>query len=378
MLGQPQHEVRANINATDVMAPRALTVPMADAAIAAMAQAAAQSVERGAVHFALDATSKFVGAEAAAVFSSPLMALLATVSVLAGDGDVLVARHQAGTIFDVGLTDAIATCGARWSEVGAVDRLLEAEVLRKLESPESAIWMHLAGLGFSILGETHFVSEEVLCALARQCGKPSLAVCEIATFPGAEALPSTWPAVTELVSRYDLVISPGDRFLGGPGCGILVGRRDWIERVAAHPLARASQANCAQLAGLGQTVALLRKPETAIGVPLLQMTAAKPENLRERAARIVSQIERRPGFADVAILEQRCLLTEGRPESLPGCCVAITVRNNSLEDVVSQLRSGPTAVWCTADPAENRLRLNLRGVLPRQDEALVSALLSVS
>jgi L-seryl-tRNA(Ser) seleniumtransferase len=378
VLGESQSAARAIINATDVMAPRSLTVPLADAAIASMAQAAAQSIERDAIHTAVAATCELMGAEAAIHFSSPSLALLVTLSALATDHEVGIARHQVGTIYDFAVPDAIAFCGAWLGEVGTVDRLSEAEVLRSLQASDVAVWLHLAGVGFGISGETQLVGDDVPFALARQCGKPSIAVCDVAAFPGAFEFSSTLPAVTELVASCDLVLAPGDRFLGGPSCGILAGRRESIERVAAHPWARAALASPVHLAGLGKTIELLRRPETVTGVPLVQLAAATLDNLRERAARIVSRLEAHPAAWNIATSDRDCFLTEGRPERLPGCGISLSVRNGSAEDVASQLRSGPTPVWCTADARENRIHLNLRSILPRRDETVVSALLQIS
>lgn len=377
MLAQGATETTSIINASNILAPRSLTVPLADAASAAMADTAARAVERDAVHVAIAAVKQFTGAEAAAVFNTPLSALVATLAGLASGRAVVTARHQIGTIYDFALPEIAVGANARLAEAGAVNRLLEVEWLDALRSTDAAIGLQLLGTGFCIAGDTNYPSEAALIELARSCHKPAVAVCELAAIPGyPDLLPPTLPVISELVGRYDLVLFPGDRLLGGPGCGIVAGRRECIDQINQHPLAQAAHAGGIQRAGLTRTIELLSQPESSASVPLVQLAAASLDNLRERATRIAARLESNRAFAEITMHEQPCYLVEGRPESLPGWCISFTTPGQPIDDLTRRLRLAPTAIWCESDASTNRVTLHLRSIRPRHDESLVAALLA--
>jgi L-seryl-tRNA(Ser) seleniumtransferase len=171
------------------------------------------------------------------------------------------------------------------------------------------------------------------------------------------------------------VLFSGDKLLGGPQCGIIVGKRELIERVAHHPLMRALRVDKLTLAALAATLRLYRDPERAQReVPLLQLLATSSENLKNRAERLAPQIaactpvEQAEAVADVAYLGGGSLPTQ----QLQTWCVAVKPGNGwSVDRLARSLRTAHPAV--VGRVQRDRLLLDLRSVFPRQDQQLASA-----
>ncbi len=165
----------------------------------------------------------------------------------------------------------------------------------------------------------------------------------------------------------DLVLCGGEK-LGGPQCGLLLGKRSLIEQIVRHPWARAVQLDRATLAALAATLRLYRQPELARDtIPLLQLSTTSVENLQNRAGRLAPQLA-----ACGAIAESEAVACTLAGQAAESWCIALTASpGRSAAKLASSLRSGSPAVIGREE--SDHLVLDLRTVFPRQDQQLVDA-----
>jgi L-seryl-tRNA(Ser) seleniumtransferase len=177
-----------------------------------------------------------------------------------------------------------------------------------------------------------------------------------------EPLPSE-----RLAAGSDVVTFSGDKLVGGPQAGLIVGRRDLIARMRRDPLARAMRPDKVTMAGVARTLGLYRAGRAELEIPVWQMIAAPIERLRQRASALVERLGER-----AAVVEVRSTVGGGSlpGETLPSVGVALTSR--SAARLAAALRTGhPPVVGRIED---GRLVLDLRTVEPSADGTLAAAL----
>jgi L-seryl-tRNA(Ser) seleniumtransferase len=182
------------------------------------------------------------------------------------------------------------------------------------------------------------------------------------------------PTVGELLKAgADLIIFSGDRLLGGPPCGLVVGRKEPINRISGHRLMPAVRANKLTLAALAATLRLYQDPPLAErSVPMLSLLATPLENLKNRAERIAPQLAA-TGVAQVEIVKSEAYIAQGvrSAQAIASYALALTPTSGTAQALAAALRAGKSPV---AGRLENsRLVIDLRTVLPRQDAELVAA-----
>jgi L-seryl-tRNA(Ser) seleniumtransferase len=221
------------------------------------------------------------GAEAAFAVNNGAGAVLLAAAALAGPGKaVVVARGQ---LVEIGggfrIPEVIAQSGARLVEVGTTNRTVLADYERALSEDVGAI-LRVHQSNFRTVGFVNDVPTEALCEL----GVP--VIDDIGS--GAVADIEDEPALRRSVSAgAAIVCCSGDKLLGGPQAGLLIGRGAAIERARKHPLARALRIDKLSLAALEATLRLYREPERARReIPVLAMLSATDEELLARAERI--------------------------------------------------------------------------------------------
>jgi L-seryl-tRNA(Ser) seleniumtransferase len=224
---------------------------------------------------------RLTGAEAALVVNNNAAAVLLALAALAEGCDVLVSR---GELIEIGdgfrIPDVLARSGARLREVGTTNRTRAADYESAIGA-DTALLLRVHQSNFRIVGFTELPALEQLAAVARRHELPlvddlgSGVLVELADEPSAKA---------SLAEGADLVTFSGDKLLGGPQAGIVVGRADLVERLRRHPLQRALRADKLTLAALEGTLALyLDAPER---IPVVRML--RDDNLRARAERLAS------------------------------------------------------------------------------------------
>jgi len=235
----------------------------------------------------LELLSQLTGAESAVVVNNNAAAVLLVLSALARGKEAVVSR---GELVEIGggfrVPDVMAQSGAKLVEVGTTNRTRLADYERAI-GPDTALLLKVHRSNFAVVGFTEEASTRELSELARargllvfeDLGSGSLAPLE------AEGL-TPEPTVRGVVaSGVDVVSFSGDKLLGGPQAGIVVGKKALMERVKAHPLNRAVRVDKMTVAALEATLELYRD-ERLQEIPAHRMLTLRPDELRPRAERL--------------------------------------------------------------------------------------------
>jgi L-seryl-tRNA(Ser) seleniumtransferase len=231
---------------------------------------------------------RLTGAEAALVVNNNAAAVLLALAALAEGREVVVSR---GELIEIGdgfrIPDVLARSGARLVEVGTTNRTRAADYDRAV-GPETAVLLRVHQSNFRVVGFTELPSVRELAKVAQRHELPL--VDDLGS--GALAQVEDEPSVREsLAAGADLVCFSGDKLLGGPQAGIVVGRADLVEKLRRHPLQRAVRADKLTLAALEGTLCLYLDPERAAReVPVLRMAGESAEDVRARAERLAGLV----------------------------------------------------------------------------------------
>ncbi|HZO08441.1 MAG TPA: L-seryl-tRNA(Sec) selenium transferase [Myxococcota bacterium] len=231
---------------------------------------------------------RLTGAEAALVVNNNAAAVMLALAALAEGREVLVSR---GELIEIGdgfrIPDVLARSGARLHEVGTTNRTRPADYERAI-GPETAVLLRVHQSNFRVVGFTEQPTGEQLAAVARRHELPLVDDLGSGVLVHLEGEPS---AKESLAAGADLVCFSGDKLLGGPQAGIVVGRADLVERLRRHPLQRALRADKLTLAALEGTLGLYLDPERAVReVPVLRMLNDPVETVRSRAERLAAAV----------------------------------------------------------------------------------------
>jgi len=233
-------------------------------------------------------------AEDALVVNNNAAAVMLALAALAENREVLVSR---GELIEIGdgfrIPDVLARSGARLVEVGTTNRTRAADYERAI-GPETAVLLRVHQSNFRVVGFTERPTTEALAAVATDAGLPLVDDLGSGVLVASNSLLlADEPSAREsLEAGADLVCFSGDKLLGGPQAGILVGRADLVERLRRHPLQRALRADKLTLAALEGTLTPYLDPERALReVPVLQMLVEPVEGIRARAERLAAAVD---------------------------------------------------------------------------------------
>ncbi len=231
---------------------------------------------------------RLTGAEGALVVNNNAAAVMLALAVLAEGREVLVSR---GELIEIGdgfrIPEVLVRSGAQLREVGTTNRTRAGDYERAV-GPETAVLLRVHQSNFRLVGFTEQPSLEELAAVARRHELPLVDDLGSGVLVGLEDEPS---ARESLAAGADLVCFSGDKLLGGPQAGIVVGRAELVERLRRHPLQRALRADKLTLAALEGTLALYLDPERAAReVPVLRMLNEPLEAVRARAERLAAAV----------------------------------------------------------------------------------------
>jgi L-seryl-tRNA(Ser) seleniumtransferase len=399
LAGEARGSLRRVINGTGVVIHTNLgRAPLSEAAIEAMADAArgyvsleydVEAGERGDRYdHAAAALCRLTGAEAAVVVNNNASAVLLALAALAeeppstpspqpspphrgGEGapEVIVSRSQ---LVEIGggfrIPDVLRRSGAALVEVGTTNRTY----LRDFEAaigPATRILLSVHRSNFRLSGFVTEPSLEELVELGRRRG------LRVVDDLGSGALVDTAPfglghepTVTERIrAGADVVCFSGDKLLGGPQAGILVGRAEAIARLRRHPLLRALRVDKVTLAGLAATLAQHERGEATARIPIWRAIAASPEALAARARGWLEAL--RDAAPGAALVEGRSAVGGGTlPEvTLPTTLLALPP--GDADALAARLRDGEPAVVGRIE--DGRVVLDPRTVLPGEDEVLL-------
>lgn len=231
---------------------------------------------------------EIIGGEASLVVNNNAAAVMLALAALAEGREVLVSR---GELIEIGdgfrIPDVLARSGARLVEVGSTNRTRAADYERAI-GPDTALILRVHQANFRVVGFTEQPSLHELAAIARKAGLP---LVDDLGSGALTAIGDESTAAASLAAGTDLVCFSGDKLLGGPQAGILVGRADLIERLRRHPLQRALRADKLTLAALEGTLALALDPARARAeIPVLRMLDEPAASVRKRAERLAELV----------------------------------------------------------------------------------------
>jgi L-seryl-tRNA(Ser) seleniumtransferase len=374
------------INATGVVIHTNLgRAPLCDAALEAMGAVGRgysnleydlQAGRRGSryVH-ASDLLCRLTGAEAALVVNNNAGAVLLALSALARHREVVISRGQ---LVEIGggfrIPDVMRQSGARLVEVGSTNRTHLRDYEQAI-GPDTAMLMVAHQSNFRMVGFTTAVPARELVELAHARGLLVYEDLGSGTFfDTAQYGFSSEPTVQEAIAAViDLVSFSGDKLLGAPQAGILVGRAGLVARLRGHPLTRALRVDKTTLAGLQATLLHYVRGDAEQSVPVWQMISAPLDALNRRARRWARRL--RQAGLDVRLVDGHSAAGGGSlpGETLPTRLVAIAAA--TPHETASRLRAHDPPVIVRID--QDLVCLDPRTVLPAQENTLLETLLDV-
>jgi L-seryl-tRNA(Ser) seleniumtransferase len=317
---------------------------------------------------------RLTGAEAALVVNNNAAAVLLALTALAAKREVVISRGQ---LVEIGggfrIPDVMQASGARLVEVGTTNRTHLYDYERAI-GPDTALLMIAHQSNFRTIGFTHQVTAPELVALGRARNVWVYEDLGSGTLLNTEDYGLTHePTVQEAVAAgLDLISFSGDKLLGAPQAGLLVGRTHLVAQLRQHPLTRALRVDKTTLAGLQATLLHYLKGDAQTAIPTWRMLALPVEEIERRAQAWVERLT-------AAGIEARAI--EGRStagggslpeETVPTCLAAISVE--SPDSLAARLRENDPPVIARIE--NDLLCLDPRTVLPTQEQALLSAVLA--
>ncbi len=383
-----QPSLRRVINATGVVLHTGLgRAPLASEAVEAVAEVAAgysnleidlESGQRGDRHEHLRGLLReLTGAEDGLVVNNNAAATFLTLQTLAGaGGEVIVSRGQ---LVEIGgsyrMPDIMAAAGCRMIEVGTTNRTRIADYERCL-SGETRVLLRVHTSNYRIQGFVEQTPLEELVRLARS--RPGLYVVDdLGSGLLAEVGAPGWdePTVHESVrGGADVTLFSGDKLLGGPQAGIILGRRELLRRMQTNPLLRTFRPDKMTLAALEATLRLYRDPRALLRrLPVLRMLLAERGELESAARRLEGHLRRVIPQASIAAGPDFSHAGGGSLPTLalPTWTVTVSVEGVREDDLARALRL--RAVPVIARIREGALLLDVRTLLPEDQEPLVAA-----
>mgnify|MGYP001042385211 CR=1 FL=1 len=320
------------------------------------------------------------GAEAALVVNNNAAAVFLAVNTLASGREVIISR---GELVEIGdsfrIPDVMTSAGGRLREVGTTNRTHLADYERAI-GPETGLILKVHRSNFQLLGFTAEVDAARLAALAKPRNLPIMedlgsgALVDLSAY-GLRREPLAADAIR---AGVDVVTFSGDKLLGGPQAGILVGRRELLARLRRNPLARTVRIDKLCLAALEATLRLAREPDRARQeIPVLRMLSLSAAAVGARAEALAAGLRAAaPGV--------RCVVEEGTSEvgggalplqALPTRVLSLAPGREGAGALEARLRTGEPPVLVRVQ--DQRVLLDLRTVAPEDDATLLAAVAAV-
>jgi L-seryl-tRNA(Ser) seleniumtransferase len=379
-----QSSLRRVINATGVVLHTNLgRAPLADVAIRTIEEVAEgfsnleydiETGQRGSRYsHCVGLLRQLTGAEDALVVNNCAAAMVLSLNALAQKKEVLVSR---GELVEIGgsfrIPDIMARSGAKLVEVGTTNRTHDDDYRRAI-TPKTGAIVKVHRSNFTIEGFTSEVSVERLAFIAAEHGLPVIHDLGSGLMLPLDAFGLTGEptASSALASGATLVLMSGDKLLGGPQAGIILGASAVVAKLRKNPFARALRVDKLTLSALEATLRLYLEPERALAeIPVLAMLTATAAEVESRAHAIARTL--REAGLDVKVTASKASVGGGAfpTAEIPSSAVVL---EGSAEQIDEKLRrTEPSVIGRIAD---GKVLLDLRSVLPREDATLCRAVL---
>ncbi|MBI5725801.1 MAG: L-seryl-tRNA(Sec) selenium transferase [Planctomycetes bacterium] len=313
--------------------------------------------------------TELTGAEAATVANNNAAATMLVLCALADRREVIVSRGQ---LIEIGgafrLPDVMLQSGSEMREVGTTNRTHLKDYISAITDKTAAI-LRVHPSNYRIVG---FTSQPELAELAEAAHSRGLVLIDdlgAGALVGLErfGLPHE-PTVAESVSAgADIVLFSGDKLIGGPQAGIIVGKKALIDKIRRHPLARALRVDKTCLMAMERTLHLFRDPDKLAGLhPLYRMIAASPRELEARAAELAEAVKPQCAGLNVNVVPSKAYLGSGSlpMHELPSFAVALRSGSVKPLEFTRRLRMDEAAVFGRIE--DDAVLLDVRTIFPDQ------------
>lgn len=315
------------------------------------------------------------GAEDALVVNNNAAAVMLALSATSAGGEVIVSRGEA---VEIGggfrIPDVLRQSGATLVEVGTTNRTYARDYAAALTGTTTAI-LRVHASNFAMSGFVSRPSVRELTEIAEQHGVLMIEDVGSGTLlDTAQYGLSHEPTLQESIAAgVDLVCASGDKLLGGPQAGIILGRAGAVDRLRRHPLARALRADKTALAGLGATLQHYLVGEAEEHVPVWWMISRSVEWLRDRCdswSKVLASDR-------VTVVGSEAVVGGGSLPgmTLPSVALSVATSDGSVSRLAREMRLGDPHVFPRIE--HDRVLIDARTVLANQDDALLRALTSV-
>ncbi|OFW27725.1 MAG: L-seryl-tRNA(Sec) selenium transferase [Acidobacteria bacterium RIFCSPLOWO2_12_FULL_60_22] len=321
-----------------------------------------------------------LGAPAAIVVNNNAAAVLITLNTLAEGGEVIVSR---GELIEIGgsfrIPEIMAKSGATLREVGTTNRTRISDYQNAI-TERTKLLLRVHPSNFRIIGFTEKPSLEELVGLGRKASIPVFedlgSGCLVSM--AAQGIQDEIPVGESLAAGVDVVSFSGDKLLGGPQAGVIAGKKDLVERIRRNPLFRALRVDKLTYSVLASTLQAywLDRPER---IPTLRMIQMTQQEVGERAQRLLAACAPHgDGPLRLELVDGKSVIGGGSApgQTLPSRLLALRHAEQSATVLETRLRGWQPPVIARVE--EDRVLLDLRTVLPEQEEALREAILSLA
>ena len=317
---------------------------------------------------------ELTGAEAAVVTNNNAAATMLTLSAMAAGKEVIVSRGQ---LIEIGgsyrLPDVMECSGAKLKEVGTTNKTHLVDYENAIDPEATGALLKVHPSNFEVVGFTKTISTKELATLAAKHDLPLIddigsgALLDYGQF-GLQNEPVASDSIRD---GADLILFSGDKLIGGPQCGIIAGKKKYVDRILNDQLMRAMRVGKMTLAALHATLSLYRDEAKARqSVPLLRMLSMPTENLKMRAEKLASLLSPVASVASCEAIEEQAMLGGGSlpAQKIPTWCISIEP-NGSVDSLTAKLRTGSPAILGRVH--KDRLLLDMRTVSPGEDLEVV-------
>ena len=318
---------------------------------------------------------RLTGAEDALILNNNAGAVLTTLAAICAGGEVIISRGQ---LVEIGggfrIPDVMSQSGCILREVGTTNRTRASDYLEAV-GPDTKALMRVHPSNFSIEGFTEEASLPDIVKAAETNDLPVIDDIGSGSLIDSSQFGLTHePLLSECIKDgADLVLASGDKLIGGPQSGIILGRKDLIARIKKHPLTRALRPDKGTIAGLIETLKHYEREEATTAIPIWQMISADTESLSARASEYVNAWK-----GNATVIPHKSTIGGGSlpGQTLPTICCGLQLPQNQLDETVWTLRNLDTPIISVIN--DGRLLLDPRTVLPSQDHIVISGLRQVS
>ena len=325
-----------------------------------------------------DIICKLTGAEAAMVVNNNAAAVMLVLSTMAKDKEVIVSRGQ---LVEIGgsfrVPDVMSQSGAVLKEIGTTNKTHLWDYENAINENTAAL-MKVHTSNYRILGFTKEVESEELVELGRKQNIPVIEDLGSGVLLDLQkyGLPYEPTVQSAVKAGMDVVAFSGDKMLGGPQAGIIIGKKQYIEKMHKNPLTRAFRIDKLTLAALEITLKLYLDDETAIKeIPVLRMLTISKEELNKKANRLYGKLLKKLGEqCSIAVIDEFSEVGGGSMPThrMPTKAVSIVTPNLSADKLEESLRSCKTPIIARIN--KDRLIIDVRTVFEEEIDIIVEAL----